>query len=215
MNGNNKEKDYDDFEKILKDYFGNEEVFEDEPFSFTESFKEELLERIKKNTSENKTEQPAQAPATPTAAEIYWKEEYGKLLAEQKKDKEKIKKLEDENREHRQDLKDMDVMGATNAFLGCLLGLLLPIVAIGLSHLRNISFTPDGFNIVLLIVLVAALIFAIVANLLVLGGAMTFLINGLSLDRAYRERKFWKIFLAVCVFLVFMILFIMRGPSYS
>lgn len=217
-----KDFENDIFENDIEDDFDEWADFFNEPSndpkpdenefvkSFDKEMKKTLAEAAAKIDAEKAKERQRVASLSP---EEFWRETCEEKLLELKQKDIKIVDLEKENREYRNKLHDFDKVQATNIFLGCVLGLMLPFVIVGCSEFGSFSFAAESFNVVLAIAVIAALIFSILIYLLILGGAASILIDGLALDRAYREKKYWKIFLAACVFLVFMILFIVRNSS--
>lgn len=203
-----------EFEELLNAYFPEANIDPCTEEEFMERFDHEMKKTLAEKAAEIDAEKAKEKQRLNSLSpEEFWKEMCEEKLLELKQKDIKIVDLENENREYRNKLRDFDKVQATNIFLGCVLGLTIPFVAIGCKEFSSVSFAAENFNIFLFVLALIALAFSVIIYLVILGGAASFLIHGLALDQAYREKKYWKIFLAACVFLVFMIIFIVRNSS--
>lgn len=114
----------------------------------------------------------------------------------------------------REKVNKYDTLGATAEFLSGVIGFMIPLVAFGCLYMKEIiSSSGISFGFIL-IALFASLICIVVGIIFLVPLAMA-LIHGCNLDRAYRNKEHWKIFLASFVFLILTILFICIDKPYD
>ncbi len=202
-----------EFEELLNAYFPDEEN-PDESNEFVKHFDQEMKKTLVETAAKIEVEETWKREDSTT--DNFWQNEYEKALFQAKEKDIQIVDLKKENEELRKEYETFYEKGAKSEILSFVFMLTLPLMTFGCIHLGD-AISVGGLSFGFIgIYLLATVIFAVLAFVVLLP-LLTLMVSkhGFGLERAYRNRQHWKLFLAACVFLIFAVLLITIRSKYD
>lgn len=197
-----KDKDMQEWEEFFSDIFEEESQGEDDLVS---RFDREMKKTLAAAATEIEVKELEKKEDR--SAELFWYEECQKALKQAKEKDIQIVDLIKEKNELYSKTKNNDLNGAVLAFISCVLGLILPLAALGIIQANDMlssASNPLLIGALLLLVMVIA------------GGTILWffvpicglLVSAFNLEKAYREEKILKIFLTAALAVILLSLLV-------
>lgn len=190
MDNNDFEKDMDEWE----DFFSPDDFEEEDDLAVR--FDREMKKTLAQAATEIEIKELEKK--TDHSADTYWKNEYEKLLLQSREKDIQIVDLTKEKIELYNKTKDLDMNGALLFFISCVLGLVLPFAAIGITQVKDMLVTvnnplPFAGFLLLMMLLAGGIILWLFVPICAL------LVSAFNLEKCHREGKKLKTFLVAAV----------------